>query len=402
MIMSWLRCRSTVLLTSLAIFVCSSLAAQNSPPDPAAQFRVAGKVVNKLGGASLARTRIILRNVKDTKDAQSQLTGDDGRFEFRVRAGKYALHGAKRGFISADYNQHEQYSSAIVTGTGVDTENLVLQLAPSAVLSGKVLDESGEPVRRADVTLWREDHLTGVSRIAHFRNSLTDDLGTYEFTPLDAGTYFLSVNSKPWYAVHPATTSSDNAPVQPTVVDRGLDVVYPTTYYAGATESDEATVIPLGGGDRLELDLRLTPVPALHVVFRGPQDPEKGFMMPRLQKRVFDAFDVPRGNEDVRMVSPGVFELTTAPGKYTVRLAGPAQSSRVNDVDLLQDHQVIDISSGEASSNISASVHVLGETTTPRGLFLLLREPQRRGAAFGQVNGKGDVQFPTSLPAPTS
>jgi hypothetical protein len=395
---------AVMVLGSLTVIVCTYAAAQNSPEDAATgQFRIAGTVTNKLGGAALARVRVTIRDVKDPKNVQSQVTGDDGRFEFRVKAGKYALHGAKRGFISSDYDQHEQFSSAIVTGAGLDTESIVLKLAPSAVLNGKILDESGEPVRVARVTLWREDHTTGVSRITRFRDDIADDQGTYELLPLDAGTYFLSVTATPWYAVHPATTSPEGSTVSPAVVDRSLDVVYPTTYYAGATESEDATPIPLRGGDRMEVDLHLTPVPALHVIFRSQQDGSQqdggnAYSMPTLQKRVFDSFDHPRPQENAHIISPGVYELTTAPGKYTMHLWGSGQNNRVSDIEITQDRQEVEISSGEALSNISASVHILGEETIPRDLFVVMREGQRRGGTGGQVDARGDVQIPSVAP----
>lgn len=388
----------------LAAIACTYAAAQNSLGDAGTgQFRIAGTVTNKLGGATLARVRVTIRDVKDSKNVLSQVTGDDGRFEFRIKAGKYALHGAKRGFISSDYDQHEQFSSAIVTAAGLDTESIVLKLAPSAVLSGKILDESGDPVRLARVTLWREDHTTGVSRITRFREDSADDQGSYEFLPLDAGTYFLSVTATPWYAVHPATTSPEGVPVAPAVVDRSLDVVYPTTYYAGATESEDATPIPLRGGDRLEVDLHLAPVPALHVIFRSQQDGSQqdggnAYPMPVLQKRVFDSFDRPRAQENAHIISPGVYELTTAPGKYAMRLWGAPQNNRVSDIDITQDHQEVETSSGEALSNISASLHILGEETIPRDLFVVMREGQRRGGTGGQVDAKGDVQIPNVSP----
>jgi hypothetical protein len=393
-----------IVLGWLSASVCTYAAAQNFLGDAGTdQFRISGTVTNKLGGAALARVRVTIRDVKDSKNVQSQVTGEGGGFEFRVKAGKYALHGAKRGFISSDYDQHEQFSSAIVTGAGFDTESIVLKLAPSAVLNGKILDESGEPVRLARVTLWREDHTTGVSRITRFREDTADDQGTYEFLPLDAGTYFLSVTATPWYAVHPATTSPEGVSVAPAVVDRSLDVVYTTTYYAGATESEDATPIPLRGGDRLEVDLHLAPVPALHVIFRSQQDssqPEGGnaYSMPLLQKRVFDSFDRPRAQENAHIISPGVYELTTAPGRYTMRLWGAAQNNRVSDIDITQDHQEVETSRGEALSNISASVHILGEETIPRDLFVVMREGQRRGGTGGQVDAKGDVQIPSVAP----
>lgn len=384
----------TAVTVLVALAFSGDAAAQITVGDAAtAQFRIAGTVVAKPGGNALPRARVILRNTKDPKDVQSQLTGDDGRFDFWVPAGKYSLHGAKRGFVSSDYNQHEQYSSAIVTGAGVDTENLRLQLLPWVALSGKVLDESGDPVRRADVSLWREDHATGVSRIAQYQRDTTDDQGAYEFTPLDAGTYFLSVTATPWYAVHPTTSAPEGVSVAPVAVDRGLDVVYPTTFYAGATDSDDATPILLRGGDRLEIEIRLTPVPSLHVIFREQPDAGNEYPYPLLQKRVFDQLDTSRGGEEgVRPVSAGVFEIATAPGKYAVRPSSPGQTSRISEVNISQDGQEVDASSGEALSNIVGTVHILGEEAIRKELFLVLREKQHV-VAYGRVSSAGQVEF---------
>jgi hypothetical protein len=390
---------SAVIALGWLTFSSPTRAAQTSEGElPAAQFRIAGTVVSTVGGGALGRTRVTIRDAKNVKDVQSVLTGDDGRFEFRVKGGKYSLQGAKRGFITADYDQHEQFSSAIVTGAGLDTESIVLKLAPSAVLSGRILDESGDPVRRANVALWREDHSTGVSRIVRFRNDIADDQGAYEFTPLDGGTYFLSVSAAPWYAVHPVSTAPEGEAPMPTMVDRGLDVVYPTTYYAGATESEDATPIPIRGGDRLELDLHLVPVQALHVVFRGPQNGENMYSMPLLQKRVFDGMDRQIRQENIHLTSPGVFEIVTAPGKYAVRFSGPARNGRISEVDISQDHQEVDTSSGDALSNVNASIHVLGEDAVPRELFVILRDEQKRGVNFQLVSSKGEVAFANIAP----
>ena len=101
---------------------------------------------------------VTIVDARNRKNMQSMVTSDDGRFDFKqVSAGKYSLQGAKRGFIPGSYDEHEQFSTAIVTGAGLDTENLVLRLSPSAVLSGKILDNLGEPVRQAQVSLYRED-----------------------------------------------------------------------------------------------------------------------------------------------------------------------------------------------------------------------------------------------------
>ena len=167
-------------------------------------YRVAGTVVSKIDAHPLDRARVTLADAKNSQKSASIITAEDGKFSFEnVPAGKYSLTGAKRGFITASYDQHDRFSTAIVTGAGLDTEALMLKLAPNAVIWGKVLDEAGEPVRRARVALYDEDHQEGVDQIQEQVDVQTDDLGAYELPELTPGTYFLSVRATPWYAVHP-------------------------------------------------------------------------------------------------------------------------------------------------------------------------------------------------------
>ena len=148
------------------------------------------------------------------------ITSENGHFEFgSLKPGKFSLQGAKRGFIPAAYEQHEQFSTAIVTGAGFDTGNLVLRLTPLALLGGKVIDESGDPVRNARVMLYVEDHQAGMNRITRAGNGLSDDQGSYEFAALAPGNYYLSVAARPWYAVHPVSSLGEGAGL-------GLSVVH--------------------------------------------------------------------------------------------------------------------------------------------------------------------------------
>ena len=383
-----------VVLGAMAWLLPANCAAQVTEGGPAAnEFAIAGVVVSTLGGALLPQARVTIINAKNPKDTQSLVTGDDGRFAFHIKAGKYALQGPKRGFMAGNYEQHGQFSTAIVTGAGLETTGIVLKLAPLAILRGKVLDESGDPVRMAMLMLWRDDHSTGVSRVAFIRNGITDDRGTYEFAPVDAGTYFVSVSATPWYAVHPPSPTREEKGAMPVVVDRGLDVVYPTTYYAGATESDEATPIPVRGGDRLEVDLHLVAVPAVHLIFRNEQKGRDAFLMPQLQKRAFDELEPRSGPMDIHPIAPGVFEVTTAPGSYRLYLNGPSENARVSEVDITQDRQDLDASSGEALVRVKASVHVQGRDDLPRELYLVLRGARGKTEGFARVDNHGEADF---------
>jgi len=391
-----------LVLGSLLVAWPATLVGQTPVPPVAGagQFRIAGTIVSAQEGHPLSRARVSLRDVKNAQNQIFMITGDDGHFAFsNLPAGKYSLTGAKRGYISAAYEQHEQFSTAIVTGAGLDTENLTLRLVRTAVLTGHVFDESGEPVRAATVTLWRDDHSAGVSRTVSYRTDQSDDLGSFEFAPLDAGTYFVSAVAKPWYAVHPPSVRQAAANDAPTQVDRSLDVVYLPTYYAGATEVEDASPILVRGGDRLDLDLHLTPVPALHVILRtsAPQAGQ-GFQMPALFKRDFDGSQQALQPE-VQMTAPGVVEITAAPGKYELRLpqhdGEPIQSS---EVEISQDNQELDASAGQAVSTITAKVELMGETALPPQMAFALRNSQHRVVAWGPMSPAREVTFADVAP----
>jgi hypothetical protein len=331
------------------------------------------------------------------------VTSDDGKFELSgLPAGKYSLEGAKRGFISAGYEQHDQFSTAIVTGAGLDTESLVLRLAPDAVITGRILDEVGEPVRHAMVTLYYVDHSGGLDQIHQFNNAQTDDQGMYEMTPLIPGSYFLSASATPWYAVHPNSEGTNSGPegqAAPTAtIDRSLDVAYPVTYYPDVLDAESAMPIPVRGGDRVQVDIHMNPVPALRLLFHVPGDGRNGFIYPQLQQPAFD------GSASVqtsggRMVSPGLVEITGIPaGRYNVRMDGGRSGLQLNGLDLSKDGEEIDTSSGEALSNVKVSVHVPGETTFSTRLMVGLRSGRRVIAAFQPINPKGEAELERIAP----
>jgi hypothetical protein len=382
---------------ALAILMLFPLAwgqqeSERPPLIPLGPYRIAGTVVNAKTGSPLARARVTIRDTKERQSLQFVITGDDGRFEFHVPSGKYSLGGAKRGFIAASYDEHEQFSTAIVTAADLDTESLVLRLQPDAVLSGRVLDEFQEPVRNAQVMLYREDHFQGVSRIDHYRGAMTNDEGRYEITPLAPGTYFVAVKATPWYAVHP-----DSADVS-SRVDPALDVAYPITYYGDTTETESAMPIPVRGGDRLEADIHLTPVPALHFIVRVPEaQPVGSYHTPMFQTPTFDGMEEIE-NVNVRMVSDGVFSLSGIPaGRYTVKMseAGGA-TKQLSDVDLASGGE-LDVSSGTITSTVKIKVQIAGASSPPPQIQIGLRNSKGRVNTM-LVDDKGEATFSDVTP----
>lgn len=380
-----------IALLSAALSPLHAQLQQTEPAIASGPYRIAGTAVDAKSGSPLSHAYVQIMDAKKRQETQSYLTSSDGRFEFHVPAGKYGLSAAKRGFIPTSYNQHGLFSTGIVTGAGLDTESLVLRVMPEAIISGKIIDENGEPVRSGGITIYRQNNDAGISRIDQVQSANTDDQGTYEAANLQPGTYFVGVKASAWYEVHPATAIV--GPSAPPSVDQSLDVVYPTTYYGDVTEADEATPIPVRSGDRLEADIRLTPVPALHLLFNVPEDGHHGINVPTLEKSVFGQMEgVP--NNGVQQVSPGVYEMTgVPPGSYMVTMPNSGGQPQAPMVFNLSSSQELSGVGGSPTAKVEFTVAIQGSRTLPNGLFIGLRDSKGQVTTMPvDANGKAEIE----------
>jgi protocatechuate 3,4-dioxygenase beta subunit len=397
-------CALGVCLQFSAISVGQNQTGAQTPVETSATpTKVAGTVVSSLTGAPLAQTRVSIADTRNRANMLWMVTNDSGRFEFdRIPPGKYSLVGAKRGFLNGAYEQHEQFSTAIVTGTELDTTQLVLRLTPMASIEGRVIDEAGDPVRQGQVTLYRENQEMGFGRIAPVSRGSTNDLGTFEFAPLPPGKYYAAVSARPWYAVHPVNLSEDpsGSALQP--IDRSLDVAYPTTYSGGATEADGAVPIEVKGGDHTEIEIHISSVPSLRIVFHVPEGEDgRGFAPPSLEKRVFDGAEYNQSGE-TRCVGNGVCEMTGVPaGTYIVRMPHPGSqqtSFTTSEIDLRSDGQELDASKGEPEGSLKLTIQMPQQEGIPKAMRVMLLDKQNRNRTFQEVDASGQATV-ENLPA---
>lgn len=263
-------CRGIAALLYAACWVCTANAQLAAPSPGAAEqgtagYRISGRVVDARSGAALPRCIVEIVDVKQGRGSRTVPTGEDGRFTFDgVPVSKYRLSVSKRGFLTQAYEEHGNYSTAIAAGPGLASQDLLFKLTSGAILSGAVTDESGEPVRQAQITLFRDQDLEGIRSTQRQGGTMTDDRGVYELAGVRPGAYFLSVSARPWYASQgyalQAQTSSGSDPDA-----AALDVAYPTTFYPDVTDADAATPIPVKGGERLQADFMLHAERALHL-----------------------------------------------------------------------------------------------------------------------------------------
>jgi uncharacterized protein (DUF2141 family) len=360
-------------------------------------FRIAGVIVSARTGEPLGQARVMLANTKNRREAISMITQEGGRFEFTgLVAGKYALQGARRGYIPAAYEQHEQFSTAIVTGKEFDTENLTLRLVPMASLTGTVIDENGEGVRDAQLRLYVESHRGGSTRVVTASSARTDDRGTFEFAPIGPGKYYVSASARPWYAENAPFSQGGNDANRTAAVNGSLDVAYPMTFYGGSTESEGAEAITVAGGDHAEIEIHLSPVQALHLTFHVPDNGQHGYQMPVFQRRVFDSLEfVPAGNTQ-NSSSADVVEIGGIPaGRYSVLLPGngSGEAEQASEVNLSQNGQSLDEVQGEPLGRVKLTVKIPDGQDTPKQVNIGLQDKQNKIVAFSQVKANGEAIF---------
>src|SRR2546427_8959343 len=97
-----------------------------------------------------------------------------------VAPGRYTLAALKTGYVIARFGARSQFdrTTNIAVAAGVLVEGLELRLVKSAVITGRILEESGEPIEMALVSVGRivrgdgRLRFRGLGAVAN-----TDDLG---------------------------------------------------------------------------------------------------------------------------------------------------------------------------------------------------------------------------------
>jgi len=345
-------------------------------------------------GRLLAHAVVTLYDLQADKIFDNVTADGQGRFRFEsVPAGRYRLTGRAKGYLQASYLDHDGFGTAIVTGAGLNTQGLQLKLSREASISGRIVDETGEPIEHATVTLYREfPQAAEAQRIRRFRNASTNSSGEYEFIDLAPGTYFLSATATPWYAVHPAPEPPGIPMPYRENIDPALDVAYPLTFFPHALSSAEASPLVLHPGEEANGDMQLAAEHALSINLRVPQQPGRGFQIPQLTRMIFgEPEPVPAQTQFMN----GVATITgLAHGQYVVERTGsgglPISSSAI---DLSADSVTLDSPPETPTGKISITLRDTSGTLASPGGQLMLWSAEMNRALAGKIDKDGTVEF---------
>src|SRR6266446_8807911 len=387
--------------------------AVTSAATPAAEqmsFRISGTVVDGMTGQPLAHTQVSIAAEGIRDSGQFTVTEEDGRFVFENLApGHYPLFARRRGYLQQFYKQHDQFSTAIIVGAELNTENLRFEMRPDASISGQVLAEMNEPVRNAQVMLLRLGLALGRRHNWLYVSAQTDDLGRFHFGHLDPATYFVAVSAQPWYAqrvMHQRvqqTDSSGQTTIQEiTNGEPELDVVYPITFFPNAPDIAGAAPITVHSGDAETADLRLQPVPALHMIVRtasaagaSGDSAETENVWAQVTQVVADGIQMGvRANN--QQIAPGMVEISgLPPGRFNVRLnsnKGGETSSRSQEVQLAGSTEVT-LSDANASAGVSGVARLENGAALVPSPMIQLRARASGESFMAQADQSGEFSL---------
>ncbi len=408
-------------LLTAALFALALHATPDLAQAPATgPYRIAGHIVSATDGRPLQRAKVQILEPNDYKVLASTLAAEDGAFAFpSLKAGTYVLSGEASGYITSRYDAHGGYSTAIIAGAGIDTESLALKLMPEASISGRVTDEAGDPVRRANMALYRESRDSGIVRTTRTGGAQTDDTGAYEIPRLAPGRYFVSATATPWYAVRPQLQPRQAA--QAGIVDSidpSLDVAYAMTFYPEATDSTGATPILLKPGDQQEIDIRLSPQPSMTISLPTPPgdlvEPPPPSMDARAQqqyamqlaqrqmrsrsqvqveKKVFDTYDMV--GTQMQATPTGITIVGLPPGQYRLKQISqqPDGAARTLDLSLTDQVTTVEPTGGESLGTIKVQLKTVDGTKLPPQTQVELISQDGKQSASPANSQKGETEF---------
>ena len=310
------RSRLPALFLSL-LFLLSPVACQGQ-----ASFEIAGVIVNAQTGAALANARVAALVTGTSRIVGNMVTGANGRFSFHLAAGKYNLHGGPRDAVEL-YGRvlDGQLGSSIIVGPGLNTSNLTFRWYPVGAITGKVVDETGDPVEGALVHLLRSTMSGGRRVTSPFTSARTNDRGEYRFGRLLSGTYYVAVSGAPWYAQNAVRTLGPLAvPMAvPMAADSPLNrVAFRSVYYPNSPTPEHAAPLVLESAGELRADFSLQPAPGATVRVTTnpmPQRATLSLMAPGLG--ISDGFE-----RQISYVGKGQALPSVPPGHYTARVSG--------------------------------------------------------------------------------
>jgi hypothetical protein len=324
---------------AIGILLVNALLASAQAPAPAAKTSVAGTVVKEPGSEPLKK---VLVQVIAERQGESYTASTDADGHFRVdnvAPGRYSIFFEKPGFAGVNARGIKSDVNVITVQAGQPLEDLLFRMLPTAVISGRVTDEDGDPMHEVRVFVQRKK--PGKAGREGVGMAGTNDLGEYRVAGMFAGEYWIVAMPPPDYRDYERQREKSLPDGNKTASQP--DTRYVTTYYPGTYDATQASAVKLKAGDEMPVNFTLVPARTYRVrgVVTGITAGQKSTveLFPKAGDAIRENADEigPDGQFEVRGVAPGPYVLRTSASRGTQSLTAEQELNVVAaDVDGLK------------------------------------------------------------------
>jgi hypothetical protein len=348
------------------LFLSACLGSAQDSTSAAKSSSIAGAVVQEPGSQPLKKVLVQIVAEDQKQGGNYTVSTDaDGRFSVEnVAPGRYRFFVERTGFTGVDQRGLQSDTNIFTVPAGQSVTNLLFRMSPTAVITGRVTDEDGDPMSGVNVIAQKKK--AGKATRESVATGTTNDLGEFRLAGLFSGQYWILAIPPPdprdyEHREKSPTAGSDGA------AENNNDTRYLTTYYPGTSDSLQAAPVALKAGDEMPVNLTLTPVRTYCVrgVVSGANSQSSTVMLFSKGGYSYRASASEIGSDgqfEVRGIAPGSYVAVASSGSegrlLTTRQDVTVVAADVEGVKLIP----------EPSFMISGRLRVEGERGVPANL----------------------------------
>jgi large repetitive protein len=249
------------------VLIPTACAIQANPPAQSSTLSISGKVLQDPDGQPIRKAHVQLSGGKRSSASQySAITDAEGQFTIDdLQPGRYVVIVEHPGFVQSGAGSR---LTTILVQPGTGRNDLIFHMQPAGVITGKIVDLDGDPMRDVGVTASRAGSARARVNSHSSGSGATNDLGEFRISDLRAGRYKITA-SPPQGSRLPDLQENNNGK------DRSI---YLTTYYPGVLDEDQAVAVEIHAGAETRINFGLLTGRAYRVSGLVTGVPSKGTM----------------------------------------------------------------------------------------------------------------------------
>jgi hypothetical protein len=209
---------------------------------------IRGHVFDASNGQPLRKVQVRAFSA-ELRENRLAITDNNGVYEIKnLPAGRFSLTAQKGSFVPLQYGQTRpnEQGRPLQIQSAQQLDNVDFRLPHGAIVTGRVVDELGEPTSDTQVSIQRYQYINGRRQLVPGRFAQTNDIGEFRLFGIPPGQYVISANLR--------------GPINPNDAPSDDRTGYAPTYYPSAVNVNDAQRITLAVGQVMtDINISLSP-----------------------------------------------------------------------------------------------------------------------------------------------